>query len=188
MAPAPLRPRRLRRARPDSLARPAAQRGRDPRPGRVHGGGAHGRHHRPRRASGAARRARGRRRARPGPLARRAEPRRSRAGPHPGRRQRPLERGGPVAAGRRAGRLLRLGRHGVRPAAPAAPRRAHGPALPGLVVGVGAAPGAAGRALPRGSMWNCVCISHRVSTLPSQSRTARGTAPSAAGSSGWRDG
>ena len=52
----------------------------------------------------------------------------------------------PAAAGRRPRRVLRLGRHGVRDVAPARPRRPRGQALSRIVVRVGAAPRASGRA------------------------------------------
>ena len=90
------------------------------------------------------RRARRRRRAARAALARRAEPDRPRPRPHPRRAQRALERAAAGAARRRARRLLRLGRHRLRHPPPAPPRRPRGPALPRLVVGVGAA-----RDLPR---------------------------------------
>ena len=93
VAAAPLRPRRLRRARPRGLARPAARRRRGGRSRRAFvPRRAARRHDRPRDARRAARRARRRRRPRPRPLARRAEPDRPGAGPDPGRAQRAVER------------------------------------------------------------------------------------------------
>ena len=67
-------------------------------------------------------------------------------GPDPRRAERALERAAARAPRGRARRLLRLGRHRVRDAAPARARRPRGQALSGLVVRVGAAPRAAGRA------------------------------------------
>ncbi len=57
-----------------------------------------------------------------------------------------VERAAPGAAGGRARRLLRLGRHRLRAAAPARAGGTSWKALSRLVVGVGAAPGAPGRA------------------------------------------
>ena len=84
----------------------------------------------------------------------------------------------------RARRLLRLGGDRVRAAPPAAPRRPRRTALPRLVVGVGAAPGAA-----RGTGLEIDRPRRRPSRpRASPSHRARGSAPSAAGSSASRAG
>ena len=78
----------------------------------------------------------------------RGEPNPGRPRPRPDSRraERALARAAARASGRRARRLLRLGSHRVRALAPAPSRRTGGPALPGVVVRVGAAHRAAGRA------------------------------------------
>ena len=176
VAAAPFRPRRLRRARPGGVARAAAHR-RGDRPLRPSSSAVERTDDTIDRDELAARLgelvvvdARV-----PRPLARRAEPGRPRAGPHPRRAStRPWNERCPGAAGRRARRLLRLRRHRVRPAAPAPPRR----------------PRRAGSTRARGRSGSSTrsCRSSALPRRPSRSRTGRGTAPSAAGSSASRAG
>src|SRR5581483_7325413 len=137
VAAPPLRSRRLRRARrrDRGLGRRAPEwRGGD-RAGGVRPARARRRHDRRGGDRPASRRSepRPRRRADREPLARRAERDRRPGRPDPGRGQPPVERGHVGAAGRRARRLLRLRRHGVRHPPPRLARRPRRPALSGLV-------------------------------------------------------
>ena len=141
VAAAPLRPRRLRVIDLDAWRGPLTRAARS-RPSRRRSSRASAtrRHDRARRARRAPRRARRRRRA-----ARRRAGAASRTrstsvpGRIPGALNAPWNEPVPELPAGRARRLLRLGRHRVRHAAPPAPRRARGTPVPGLVVGVGAA-------------------------------------------------